>query len=128
MADMRILILYVLWFFAFNAAFVYGDIWDSQAHPYKDVGVALNNNEVINGTLYRQWDKTWVLTTESGNKIRAKEFVMSGKLSSSTPEESRTLLLRWRFWLPIVFVLGFFGFFAINDLLKSFGNLKNKNG
>ena len=97
----RLLVAAVVWWYAFYAAVVYGGIWDSQATPTKNVEVVLGAGKPLKGTLTRDWQKSWVLTSDDGGEVR---FIDYQAMLFAKPQETRGFAQFWRAILPATVV------------------------
>ncbi len=97
----RILVGLVLWWYAMDAAIVYGGIWDSRANPTANVEVVLANGSRLKGELRRDWDRSWLLAVADGSEVR---FVDHQMMSFERPLKPHGFWEHWRSLMPVVFV------------------------
>ncbi len=70
-------ILYLsVFFWLLNEALVYGCIWHSQAYPSHNVTVNPPGGSPRTGTLYRDWDKSWVIEDSDGHQTRFNDPIV----------------------------------------------------
>jgi hypothetical protein len=97
----RVLLAVIVWWYAIDAATVYGGVWDSQANPIEGGEVTFPNDERLVGTLKRDWDRFWVLTIPGGTEVRFVDYV---RMSYKMPEQTRSFVSFWRSTLPVLLV------------------------
>lgn len=78
----------------------FGQIWDSVANPRENVEVGLGE-KTYKGTLSRNWDKSWVLVLDSGERIIFTKFSwMATQMEVGDKDESLLFPSFWRALLP----------------------------
>jgi len=106
----RVLVGLVFWWYAMDAAIVYGGIWDSRANPTPNVEVVLANGSRSKGELRRDWDRSWLLTVADGSEVR---FVDHQMMSFERPLKPRGFWAYWRSLMPVALVGAAFLIFAV---------------
>ena len=112
---MRTLIALVVWWFAASAAFEYGGIWHSRAHPKQGM-VVLNNDQRITGTLTRDWENNWVLVDAEGGRYRFKDYKLM-QMPFPQAGSGPGVFGSWRITLPVYFVSSVFLIFLLWDIM-----------
>jgi hypothetical protein len=65
----RLLCVFVAWWFLLPHVMQYGSIWESQANPTENVTVVMRDKQEFTGTLSRAWDKSMVLDLPNGRRL-----------------------------------------------------------
>lgn len=99
----RIVVLAVLWWWAFGQAIVYGGIWQTQHAPAADVEVQSQSGYVERGALSRGWDRRWILVRADGSQVF---FLPNAAVSIRVPARAQVPSYQslWREWVPPVAV------------------------
>ena len=101
----RVLLVLVVWWFAFGEAATYGAIWHGQAHPTRGVELVLNSGAVVTGDLTPNWDKSWALVSGDGTT----RIVQTGDWRVLRTQAGGSALgpwQMWRSWGPVGLVTG----------------------
>jgi hypothetical protein len=94
----------ILTYCALWTAFMYGGIWQSQAHPSR-VTVYFDANNTASGLLHRDWQNAWVLVKDAGGELHFRDAPVIAYTQADTESKSK---LRWRSMMPVlVAVVGF---------------------
>ena len=111
--SLRVVLAFVVWYFAVSVAMIYGSIWESRANPKQDVFVAFVDGSSARGTLMRNWDKSWSLATGDGQEVRFDDFQ---SMAWSVPKEPPGVFQSWRALVPVSLISACFVVFVLFEL------------